>query len=152
LVTAALILVMYYFCFSILDEVKTGYDDRCRSFWTNDEFQLFQIVQNVRYFAMNLGMSLLYVVFIAAACPVHLKYLAKISFSSLIFSPFFRCVLSLGQQAVTIRSIAPSFVSPLLEIATILAVPFTFELVFGHLFSTAVSMVVPPIVKMFNKK
>jgi hypothetical protein len=151
-VTALIVLIMYYFCFSILDEVKLGYDDRCATFWKEDELQAFQIVKNLRYFAMNLGMSFLYVVFIAAACPVHLKYLAKICFSSLIFSPFCGCVLALGQMALVIRSIVPSFISPVLEIATILAVPFTYELVVGATFSAAVALAVPPIVKLFGRK
>jgi len=149
--SAVLVMILYYYCFTILGEVTAGYDDRCKSFWDEGQFQFGQIVKNLRYFAMNLGMSLLYVVFIAAACPVHLKYLAKISFSSLIFSDFFACIMDLGPIALLIRSAVPSFVSPVLEIITILAVPFTFELVFGVIFTTVVAWVAPPIVKLFQK-
>jgi hypothetical protein len=151
LVTATVVLIMYYFCFTVLDAVKEGYDDRCRMFWTDGELQFYQIFKNVRYFAMNLGMSLLYVVFIASACPVHLKYLAKISFASLIFSPFFSCILDLAPMALVIRNLFPAFVSPMLEIFTILAVPFTYEFVCGVAFTSLVALVVPPIVKRFRK-
>jgi len=152
LVVSAVVLGIYYYCFTILDEVKAGYDDRCRSFWSNGEFQAYQIFKNLRYFAMNLGMSLLYVVFIAAACPIHLKYLAKISFSSLIFSPFFSCVLDLAPMALAIRNVFPSIVSPVLELLAMLAVPFTYELVCGVAFTTAVALVVPPIIKLVKRR
>jgi acyl-coenzyme A synthetase/AMP-(fatty) acid ligase len=152
LAVSAVVLTIYYFCFTILDEVKAGYDDRCKSFWSDGEFQAFQIFKNLRYFAMNLGMSLLYVVFIAAACPVHLKYLAKISFSSLIFSPFFSCVLDLAPIALAIRGVFPSFISPVLEILAVLAVPFSYELVCGVAFTTAVGMVVPPIIRLVKRR
>jgi len=149
--SAVLVMILYYYCFTILGEVTAGYDDRCKSFWDEGQFQFGQIVKNLRYFAMNLGMSLLYVVFIAAACPVHLKYLAKISFSSLIFSDFFACIMDLGPIALAIRSAVPSFVSPVLEIAATLVVPFTFELLSGVVFTTAVAWAVPPIIKLFQK-
>jgi hypothetical protein len=152
LAVSAVVMTMYYFCFTILDEVKAGYDDRCKSFWSEGEFQAFQIFKNLRYFAMNLGMSLLYVVFIAAACPVHLKYLAKISFSSLIFSPFFSCVLDLAPIALAIRGVFPSIVSPVLEILAVLAVPFTYELVCGVAFTTVVGLVVPPIIRLVKRR
>jgi len=152
LAVSAVVLTVYYFCFTILDEVKAGYDDRCKSFWSDGEFQAFQIFKNLRYFAMNLGMSLLYVVFIAAACPVHLKYLAKISFSSLIFSPFFSCVLDLAPIALAIRGVFPSIVSPVLEILAVLAVPFTYELVCGVAFTTVVGLVVPPIIRLVKRR
>jgi len=94
---------------------------------------------------------LLYVVFIAAVCPMHLKYLAKISFPSLIFSDFFSCIMDLGPIALKIRSVVPSFVSPVLEIIAILTVPFTFELLCGVVFTTAVAWAAPPIIKLFQK-
>jgi hypothetical protein len=149
---SAFVLVIYYFCFTVLDEVKAGYDDRCKSFWNDGDFQASQVFLNLRYFAMNLGMSLLYVVFIAAACPVHLKYLAKISFSSLIFSPFFSCILDLAPMALKIRSVMPSLISPALEILAVLAVPFTYELVCGVAFTTAVGLIVPPIIKLVKRR
>jgi acyl-CoA synthetase (AMP-forming)/AMP-acid ligase II len=150
IVVSLFILGIYYMCSTVLESVTYGYDDRCDSYWNDGALNLNQILKNVMYFALNLFMSLLYVVFIAAACPFHLKYLAKICFASLIFSPFFSCILDLAPMALEIRNVSPSIVSPLVEMFVVLAVPFTYEFVCGVVFTTLVAFVLPPTIKLYK--
>merc|ERR1719502_919583 len=99
------------------DALLTDYADTCSAFWGADGFAWMQVARNVVYFAMNLSMSLLYVVFIAAAVPFHLKYLAKVCFSSLIFSGFTGCTLDTPSMCLVLRRILPSSISPGIEVA-----------------------------------
>merc|ERR1719210_415769 len=90
-----------------------GYDDRCTAYWgLEGQFLYERVFKNVVYFAMNLSMSLTYVVFIAAAIPSHLQYLAKICFSSLIFSAFTPCILDFPAMALKLRKVLPAAISP----------------------------------------
>merc|ERR1719392_565381 len=111
-----------------------GYDDRCSAYWGADGFVYMQILKNVVYFVMNLSMSLTYVVFIAAAVPVHLKYMAKICFSSLIFSAFTPCLLDFPSMALELRKVMPVSISSPVEMGWIFTVPFLYELVVGAIF------------------
>merc|ERR1712118_599688 len=113
-----------------------GYDDRCSAFWGPEgNFVYMQIVKNVVYFIMNLSMSLTYVEFIAAAVPIHLKYMAKICFSSLIFSAFTPCLLDFPTMALELRKVLPKAISPSIEMGWVFSVPFLYELVVGAFFA-----------------
>jgi amino acid adenylation domain-containing protein len=112
------------------------YDDRCSAFWgPQGNFVYEQVANNFVYFFMNLSMSLTYVVFIAAAVPVHLKYMAKICFSSLIFSAFTPCLLDFPTMAFELRKALPASISPSIEMAWVFSVPFLYELVVGAIFA-----------------
>merc|ERR1711869_26085 len=103
------------------------YDDRCSAFWSPEgNFMFEQIFKNVVYFIMNLSMSLTYVVFIAAAVPIHLKYMAKICFSSLIFSAFTPCLPDFPSMALELRKVLPASISSPVEIGWIFTVPFLY--------------------------
>jgi amino acid adenylation domain-containing protein len=123
-------------------DLINDYDDRCSAFWSPQGTLMFsQIAKNFVYFIMNLSMSLTYVVFIAAAVPVHLKYMAKICFSSLIFSAFTPCILDFPSMALELRKILPASISSPIEMGWIFTVPFLYELVVG-----AICAVILPIV------
>mmetsp|Transcript_89004 Transcript_89004/g.157611 ORF Transcript_89004/g.157611 Transcript_89004/m.157611 type:complete len:1166 (-) Transcript_89004:295-3792(-) len=151
-VVAMAVVALYLAMFTQLDAVKNAYDDQCSSFWSNNgSFLWMQVLKNLRYFALNLSMSLLYVIVIAALVPVHLKYLAKICFSSLLFSPFVTCLLDLPHQALLFREQLPSLVSPVFEMAWITAIPFLFELVCGAAFSVILPVVFKGVMGVWNK-
>merc|ERR1719299_178527 len=103
-------------------DLINDYDDRCSSFWgPQGNFLYDQVSKNFVYFIMNLSMSLTYVVFIAAAVPVHLKYMAKICFSSLIFSA--------------------------LEMGWVFSVPFLYELVVGAFFAVVLPIIAKAVLQ-----
>merc|ERR1712039_957019 len=99
------VLALYCAMFIWGQSLIEGYDDRCSSFRGPGGFVFAQVLKNVVYFAMNLSMSLTYVVFIAAAVPVHLKFLAKNCFPALIFSAFTPCLLDFPVQALELRKL-----------------------------------------------
>jgi len=151
-VVAVAVVALYLAMFTQLDSVKNAYDDRCSSFWTDHGgFVWLQVLKNLRYFALNLSMSLLYVIVIAALVPVHLKYLAKICFSSLLFSPFATCLLDLPDQALMFRHRLPEIISPVVEMAWITAVPFLFELTCGAAFSVILPVVFKGVMSVWHK-
>jgi hypothetical protein len=151
-VVASAVIVVYLFMFSIEDTLRDGYNDQCSSFWGPDgSFVWQQLQSNVNYFVLNLSMSLLYVIVIAAMCPVHLKYLAKISFSSLLFSPFSTCLLDFSSQALVLRSALPSSISPLVEMVWITVVPFMFEFCCGAAFARILPVVFKRVMKAWNQ-
>jgi amino acid adenylation domain-containing protein len=133
----------YYFMSHVEAYSFTLYEDRCSQYWVGGTFHFEHIVRNVVYWCLNLWQSLMYVVFIAAAVPVHLKYLAKVCFSALLFSPFAECLMDFSTQALQIRSVMPEMISPGVEIAWIMVIPFLFELLVGHGFM----LILPPIAK-----
>lgn len=138
-------LAVYMLMFSSGHPLISGFDDRCGSFYGSDgSFVFMQVIKNLIYYAMNLSMSLLYVFFIAAIVPVHLKYLAKICFSSLLMSPFTTVVLNFPAMAVEIRKLLPSSISSGIELLVFFAGPFIYELVSG-----AIAGVILPIVAKF---
>merc|ERR1719441_38440 len=96
---------------------------------------------------MNLSMSLTYVVFIAAAVPIHLKYMAKICFSSLIFSAFTPCILDFPSMALELRKVLPASLSPSLEMAWVFSVPFLYELVVGAIFAVILPIVAKAVLR-----
>jgi hypothetical protein len=125
-----------------------GFDDRCSAFRSPEgNFIYQQVFKNVVFFLTNLSMSLAYVFIIAAAVPIHLKYMAKICFSSLIFSAFTPCLLDFPAMALEIRSISAPSISPLLEMAWILVIPFLFELVVGAVFAVVLPIVAKAMMK-----
>jgi hypothetical protein len=149
---ALLMVAIYLAMYSQEDSFRDSYNDQCTRFWTKDgSFVWLQLLNNAKYFAMNLSMSLLYVVVIAALCPVHLKYLAKISFSSLLFSPFCSCLLDLSGQALSLRAVLPSAISPTIEMAWITAVPFLFEFACGAAFAMILPVVFKRVMKVWNQ-
>jgi hypothetical protein len=149
---AILMVLIYLFMYSQEDALRDGYDDQCSSFWTQSgSFVWQQLLSNVKYFALNLSMSLLYVIVIAALCPVHLKYLAKISFSALLFSPFSTCLLDLSGQALTLRAALPSAISPYVEMVWITAIPFLFEFSCGYAFALILPVVFKRVMKVWNR-
>merc|ERR1711972_909649 len=116
--------------------------------WGPSGFVYQQVFKNVMYFAMNLSMSLTYVVFIAAAVPMHLKYMAKICFSSLIFSAFTPCILDLPAMCVELRKVLPSLISPGLEVTWTFAVSFLYELVVGAFFAVVLPIVAKTVLRL----
>lgn len=117
------------------------YDDRCSSFWQPGGLLWLQILKNVAYMATNLSMSLLYVLFIAAAVPIHLKYLAKICFPALIASALTPCILDLSPMVLELRKVLPAALSPGLELAWSFTVPFLYELVVGAAFALLLPLI-----------
>lgn len=125
-----------------------GYDDRCSAFRSpENNFIYQQIFKNVVFFLVNLSMSLAYVLIIAAAVPIHLKYLAKICFSSLIFSAFTPCLLDFPAMALEIRKMLPAAISPALEMAWVFVIPFLYELVVGAFFAAVLPIVAKAVLK-----
>jgi len=144
LLVAVFVLALYCVMYSIGQPLNEGFDDRCSVFWGPDgSFVWMQVLKNVVYYVMNLSMSLTYVVFIAAAVPVHLKYLAKNCFPALIMSAYTPCLLDFPVMALELRKLMPAFISPGIEMAWVFSVPFLYELVVGAIFAT----VVPPIAR-----
>merc|ERR1711904_643122 len=124
------------------------YDDRCSAFWDpQGSFVFDQVIKNFVYFFMNLSMSLTYVVFIAAAVPVHLKYMAKICFSSLIFSAFTPCLLDFPTMAMELRKVLPAMISPFMEMAWVFSIPFLYELVVGAIFAVILPIVAKALIR-----
>lgn len=142
---AGSVLVIYYLMYTVGDSVTQGFEDTCSSFWgPTGNFLWQQVGKNLLYYILNLSMSLVYVVFIAAAVPVHLKYLAKICFASLIISGLAGCTLDTPSMVLEIRKWnLPASISPGLEIAWTFFVPFLFELVVG----AVVTFLLPIIIK-----
>jgi len=125
------------------------YDDRCSAFWDpQGSFVFDQVIKNFVYFFMNLSMSLTYVVFIAAAVPVHLKYMAKICFSSLIFSAFTPCLLDFPSMALELRKVMPVMISPFMEMAWVFSVPFLYELVVGAFFAVLLPIIAKAVLRL----
>eukprot|EP00747_Dinoflagellata_sp_TGD_P158084 gnl/TRDRNA2_/TRDRNA2_177787_c0_seq1.p1 gnl/TRDRNA2_/TRDRNA2_177787_c0~~gnl/TRDRNA2_/TRDRNA2_177787_c0_seq1.p1 ORF type:complete len:773 (+),score=92.85 gnl/TRDRNA2_/TRDRNA2_177787_c0_seq1:92-2320(+) len=128
---AAVVITIYVAMFRVYEGWKSAYDDRCSSFQNNGNFVWAQVLKNIRYYGSNLFMSLMYVVLIAALVPVHFKSLAKTCFPSYIFSPCLFCVLDLPVQALTLRSAFPSSISPCIELAWVLIIPYLYMLITG---------------------
>merc|ERR1719277_387102 len=145
---AAGVLALYCAMFVWGQSLIDGYDDRCSSFWGPSGFVFAQVLKNIVYFAMNLSMSLTYVVFIAAAVPVHLKYLAKICFSSLIASAFTPCILDFPGMALELRKIMPALISPVVEMAWVFTIPFLYELVVGAFFAVVLPIVAKAVMRL----
>lgn len=139
------VLVLYYLMFSLGQPLVQGFDDMCVSYWDNGSFRWQQVLRNVGYYALNLSMSLTYVVFIAALVPVHLKFMAKNCFSALICSAFTPCLLNLPVQALMWRQILPEVISPGFEIVWSFAVAFLYELVTGAIFSVILPLIAKSI-------
>lgn len=137
---ASSVLVMYLFMYTFGQPVSQGLNDTCSAFWGPNGFVWMQLIKNILYWARDWSMSLLYVVFIAAAVPVHLKYLAKVCFSALLFSGFTGCILNTPYMALELRGILPSAISPGIEVAWTIAVPFIYELVVGAFFGMLLPM------------
>jgi len=142
------VFVLYLGMFALGQPVIQGYNDMTSSFWGPTGFIYGQVFKNIAYFAMNLTMSLTYVVFIAAAVPVHLKYLAKICFSSLICSAFTPCILDLPAMAVDLRSSLPAAISPGVELAWVFVVPFLYEFVVGAIFAVVLPLAAASAVRL----
>eukprot|EP00448_Togula_jolla_P012758 CAMPEP_0170616890 /NCGR_PEP_ID=MMETSP0224-20130122/26113_1 /TAXON_ID=285029 /ORGANISM="Togula jolla, Strain CCCM 725" /LENGTH=1202 /DNA_ID=CAMNT_0010942721 /DNA_START=72 /DNA_END=3681 /DNA_ORIENTATION=+ len=145
-------LVIYYIMFALGAIVVQDFDDRCASFWGPEgSFVWFQVAQNVTYYAFNLLSSLLWVVFIASAVPIHLKYLAKVCFASLIVSGLVPCVLDTPSQALVLRGLMPESISPGVEISWTFFVPFLFELVVGAVITTLLPIIIKAGMRAYAK-
>eukprot|EP00931_Biecheleriopsis_adriatica_P049863 TRINITY_DN2884_c0_g1_i4.p1 TRINITY_DN2884_c0_g1~~TRINITY_DN2884_c0_g1_i4.p1 ORF type:complete len:1180 (-),score=260.35 TRINITY_DN2884_c0_g1_i4:34-3573(-) len=142
--TALFVLALYCAMYSVGTPITEGFQDTCDAFWSpSGSFLWVQLAKNVAYYVLNLSMSLTYVVFIAAAVPIHLKYLAKICFASLIVSGLIPCVLDTPSMALHLRQILPASISPGIEIGWTFFVPFLFELVVG----AVVTFILPIVIK-----
>mmetsp|Transcript_89224 Transcript_89224/g.266136 ORF Transcript_89224/g.266136 Transcript_89224/m.266136 type:complete len:1217 (+) Transcript_89224:45-3695(+) len=126
--------------------VTDEFSDRCGDFWgPGGGFVYEQVLKNLLYYSMNLIMSLLYVFFIAACVPVHLKHLAKVSFSALVLSGFTPCINDYAVMVLNLRQWLPEAVSPGLEVAWMFSVPVLFVLVSGTLLTAALPVIVRAI-------
>jgi len=147
----AVMSAIYWTMFKYGTVITQGYDDRCGSFWPGGHFNWVQIPKNVLYFVMNLSMSLLYVVLIAAVVPVHLKYLAKICFSALICSAYTPCILDFTRQAWELRQMLPAWLSPSVELTWVFAVPFLYELVTGAIIGVILPVIAKAVIAISQK-
>jgi hypothetical protein len=146
------VLALYCAMYEWGQPLVEGYKDRCSSFWdTMGSFLWLQVGKNVTYFAMNLSMSLTYVVFIAAAVPVHLKFLAKNCFPALIMSAFTPCILDFPAMALELRKGWSAAVSPYVEMIWIFTVPFLYELVTGAIFAFVVPITVRAVIAVVKR-
>jgi hypothetical protein len=129
------VLIVYYLMFAFGQPLVDNFDDMCLSFWNNGSFLWQQVLRNIAYYVLNLSMSLMYVIVIAALVPVHLKFLAKNCFSALICSAFTPCLLNLPVQALMLRQMLPEIISPGVEMVWMFTVAFLYELTTGAIFS-----------------
>mmetsp|Transcript_168998 Transcript_168998/g.299453 ORF Transcript_168998/g.299453 Transcript_168998/m.299453 type:complete len:392 (+) Transcript_168998:1-1176(+) len=148
---AALAIAIYLVLFTQEQSVVEGYQDHCSDFWKGDSFLWLQVIENMRYSALNLSMSLLYVIVIVALVPFHFQYLAKISFFSLLVSPYADQVLDLRSQVFALRQAIPSVVSPWVEVAWIVYVPFLYELVSGAILFALIPVLVKGAMKFWQQ-
>jgi len=142
------VLFVYCLMFVFGSSLVDGFGDKCTSFWDSGHFLWQQVVRNVAYYVLNLSMSLTYVIFIAALVPVHLKFLAKNCFSSLICSAFTPCLLNLPVQVLMLRQILPSLMAPWVEMVWTFAVAFLYELTAGAIFSVILPMIARTIMSV----
>ncbi|CAE8666300.1 unnamed protein product [Polarella glacialis] len=143
LMTAGIALAVYLVMFTGGHFLSDDFDDRCSAFWSpGGSFMWGQVLQNLLYYASNLFASLIWVVFIASAVPIHLKYLAKICFASLIISGLTPGVLDMPSMALELRRVLPSSISPGVEILWTFLVAVLFELVVGAVVTTILPIVI----------
>jgi len=132
---AAVMFLLYCLTFTLGQSVQQGFDDRCSSFWQDGQFAGYQVFANAAYYMVNLWSSVLWIVFIAAAIPFHLKYLAKVCFLALLGTAYTPCLLNFSQMALQIRGIVSSTVAPGLELAWSFGITFLYTFVAGGLLS-----------------
>jgi len=142
------VFILYYLMFALGQPLVDGFNDKCTSYWDSGSFRWQQVLWNVGYYALNLSMSLTYVIFIAALVPIHLKFLAKNCFSALICSAFTPCLLNLSVQALMLRQILPEVISPGVEILWTFGVAFLYELTTGALFSVILPLIAKGIMSL----
>uniref|UniRef100_A0A7S0FM77 AMP-binding enzyme C-terminal domain-containing protein n=1 Tax=Pyrodinium bahamense TaxID=73915 RepID=A0A7S0FM77_9DINO len=133
---------LYWLTFSVGQFVQDGFSDRCRSFWHEGSFVLAQVARNVAFYAEVLWASVLYVIFVAAAVPVHLKHLAKVCFLALIAATYTPCLLNLAEMSLQIRRSVPMTVAPVAELVWAFLVPFLYELVAGTVLAALLQLIV----------
>jgi len=137
---AGLAMGVYALMYAGGQPIIQGFDDTCQSFWGIDGgFLWAQVGKNLLYYALNLSMSLLYVVVIAALVPCHLQYLAKVCFASLIVSGLIPQPLDTPSQVVFLRETVGS---ETLELFWIFYVPFLFEFVVGAIITTLLPLLI----------
>lgn len=137
------VLAAYLLLYNVGLEATAAYDDRCGTFWSQGTFAWQQIPWNLVYWLVNVSQSMLYVVFIVAAVPVHLKYLAKVCFPALILSSHTMCLLDLPAMILHLRELLGQSSSTLFEVPWLVMVPFTYELLVGAAFTVTAAAVVP---------
>ncbi|CAE8738416.1 unnamed protein product [Polarella glacialis] len=141
--TAGTALMVYLVIFTGGHFLVDDFNDRCSAFrGPGGSFMWSQVLQNLLYYASNLFTSLTWVVFIASAVPIHLKYLAKICFASLILSGLTPWALDMPSMALELRGVLPSSISPGVEILWSFLVAFVFELVVGAVVTTVLPIVI----------
>ncbi|CAE8738417.1 unnamed protein product, partial [Polarella glacialis] len=141
--TAGTALMVYLVIFTGGHFLVDDFNDRCSAFrGPGGSFIWSQVLQNLLYYSSNLFTSLTWVVFIASAVPIHLKYLAKICFASLIISGLTPWALDMPSMALELRGVLPSSISPGLEILWSFLVAFVFELVVGAVVTTILPIVI----------
>nr|AYF56484.1 nonribosomal peptide synthetase 4635 [Ostreopsis cf. ovata] len=141
--TASTAFAVYYALFLVFGEVNALLDDQCTAFWSPDgSFVWKQVAFNLTYYSYNLLTSLLWVVFIASAVPVHMKYMAKVCFASLLASGLMPCVLDTPRQALVLREWMPESISPAVELSWTFFVPFLFELTVGAVITTVLPILI----------
>jgi hypothetical protein len=147
LAMAGFMMATYFAMYMTSRHVVAEFDDRCGSFWGSDGFVWLQVLKNMSYYILNLSMSLTYVVMIAAAVPLHFKYLAKICFFGLLLTSYTPCLIDFAAQVVELRKILPAFISPVVETLWVFSVPFLYEFVGGALVVSAMGIIVPLVLR-----
>jgi hypothetical protein len=132
------VFVAYVVMYQFGAPLTEGFNDSCQAYWLDGAFLWSQVGKNMAYWSLNLLRSLTYVVFIAAAVPVHLQTLSKNCFAALILSAFTPCLLDFPTMVLEIRTTLPAAISPLVETVWVFAMPFLYEFVTGALFATFV--------------
>nr|AYF56486.1 nonribosomal peptide synthetase 9563 [Ostreopsis cf. ovata] len=149
---AGLAFLVYLVMYLAGSAVNEEFDDRCSAYWQPDgAFRWIQVLRNLTYYAFNLSGSLLWVLFIASAVPVHLKYLAKVCFASLLASGLSSCPLDTPRQVLVIRESMPASISPLVEIVWTMIPPFLYELAVGAAITTLLPILIKPCLRIASK-
>nr|AYF56482.1 nonribosomal peptide synthetase 2016 [Ostreopsis cf. ovata] len=149
---AGLSFLLYFIMYLGGSVVVQDFNDRCSAYWDVDgSFKWIQVLQNVTYYVFNLSGSLLWVLFIASAVPVHLKYLAKVCFASLLASGLWECPLDTPKQVLVLRAIMPASISPAVELVWTMIPPFLFELVVGAVITTMLPILIKPCLRVASK-
>jgi hypothetical protein len=149
LIVASGVLAVYLAMSRVGIFMKAAYNDQCSAYWKDGHYVWEQNLTNLAYWITNLTLSMLYVVFIAAAVPVHLKYLAKVCFSALLCSPFTHNLLDFSPQALELRRHLPAFISPAVEIAWVLTIPFVYELLVGAIFAAILPIIARRVIALY---
>jgi hypothetical protein len=141
--TAGSMLIIYCVMYLSSVSAKENFDDQCSAFWSENGFAWDRVVKNLWYYALNLLLSLTYVVMIAATVRFHFKNLAKLCFFSLLLTSYVPCLTDFAVQVLELRKVLPASISPLVETLWVFTVPVLYEFVGGSLVVAFMGVIIP---------